>query len=425
LTSLLIAVSSVLALLSNFCIALLGAMKRLAFILTPAILSSLLQSVAAFSPTRPNRLLRPQFPTLYAEDNANEVPPNGSWVLVNDFPVFLNQCALQSMVYLLNQLRDRQTAIWLELFAQPVIRKRTLQSSQDFLLSSMVNAAKEATKEKETPRQSQDIHLLTYHGLAIFNTTIFPTWASFYEKLLQEPSEEYTIVSEMKYVPDYDLEINPASLCSRIVSVREQIAREFVKDLHVIADMGGQTLESYWRRLKQQKDGDEGAQVERSNMLFLEASADPDNYDYAPSPLRKGNFDLLVLLATQESIHRVLNDASAEEKGSTDKASVRFLRNFYSIRIGTHFTGRQPYGRADDFLHELLDSSPSTVQIQDEEVQLVDPIRIAELILEQREKVATEWGDMAYEAPGTHTEIKRWQLNRLMGIDTTVENSFE
>jgi hypothetical protein len=317
-------------------------------------------------------------------------------------------------------MRDRHTALWLEDFTSPIIRKRTKDKKEDVVLSNMAKALQDATRATQMEKQ---IQLLSYHGLGALNTTMFPTWESYFERLLQEPGVTYLIESSRPLVPTYELDINPASLCSRLISVREQIAREFVRDLDVIADMSGNMMNSYYERMKEQKGDDEGqVDFEHTNLLFLEMSVDSD---YAPSPLRKGNFDLLVSLTTQESIHRVLNDGSAREDDSPDKSSIQFLRNFYAQRIGSHFTGSNWYGRADNFLEELLSSPPRVVQLQDEQCGLVDPIRVVELILKEREKVALEWLELSLDVPKSHTDIKRWQLNKLMGYDTTADNSFQ
>lgn len=348
--------------------------------------------------------------------NDSEMSEQGPWKLPNDFNLLLNQCTIQSLIFLINSLKDRHTAIWLEDFTQPVIQSRTKDKKGDVVLTNMAKALSDAMHETQMERP---IKLLTYHGLAALNTTLFPTWESYFIKLLQEPGVTYSIESSRPYVPNYELEINPASLCSRLISVREQLAREFVNDLDVISEISGQMLPNYFEKVKQ---GDEQAGIGRPNLMFLDMSV---HEDYAPSSLRKGNFDLLVLLATQESIHRVLNDAANRADGSPDKSSVQFLRNFYTQRLGSHFTGSNWYSRADDFLDELLKSPASVVQLQDEECGLVDPVRVVELILKEREELALEWLEIALDAPKSHTEIKRWQLNRLMGIDTTVENSFE
>jgi hypothetical protein len=244
------------------------------------------------------------------------------------------------------------------------------------------------------------------------NTNIYPTWDSFFQKLLEMPEEVMTIKSTRPHVPDYEIEINPASLCNRLISVREQIAREFVMDLDALAEMSTNFITDFY---EYQKKNDAERHLEghgyRSNLFFLDSINGEffGDEDYVrPSPLRKGNFDLLTVLATQESIHRILND------DPIDRASYRFLRNFYAQRVGSHFTGNNFYGRADNFLEELLTTAPNVLQMQDEKCDLVDPACIVELILKERERVADEWIDLALNAPNLHTDIKRMQFQRLM-----------
>ena len=86
---------------------------------------------------------------------------------------------------------------------------------------------------------AQDKDILKYHGLAMLNCTRFPTWDAYFETLLIQPKEYYTIESPHPNLPSYDLDIEPTSLCSRMLSVRTQIAAEFEHDLDVIANMGG------------------------------------------------------------------------------------------------------------------------------------------------------------------------------------------
>jgi hypothetical protein len=311
--------------------------------------------------------------------------PSGQWELYNSFEHFLNQCAIQSLLFLINSLRDRHTALWLEDFTQPIIHSRTLEASgRDHVLSSMATALNDAMADTQTERQ---IKLLTYHGLGAINTTLFPTWDSYFEKLLEQPGELYSIESSRPHVPSYTLDIAPASLCSRLISVREQIAREFVNDLDVIAESSLSTMQKYRTKVQQQLDSSPESKLERINLYFLEMSV---HEDYVPSPLRKGNFDLLLTMTTQEAIHRILNrlggsptttkDECTIGDSTVDHSSVQFLRNFYTQRIGTHFTGSNYYGRADDFLDELLQTMPSIVQLKDSECGLVDPELLVEMI---------------------------------------------
>jgi hypothetical protein len=336
----------------------------------------------------------------------NELLHEGQWSLLNDFPTFLNQAAIQSLVFLVTSLRDRHTAIWLEDFTQPIIRSRTKDRASDEVLSNMATALSSAMHETAAERP---LELLTYHGLGAINATRFPTWNSFFEQLLQEETVSYRVESTRSHVPSYDIEINPASLCRRLLSVREQIAREFATDLDAIIEMSETMTNRY-------SDG----KLEKPNLFFLDSSV---HEDYSPSPLRKGNFDLLLTLTTQEAVHRILN---LECPGSC-KATVAFLYDFYLHRIETHFTGSNWYGRAEDFLEQLLQTPPSSIQIQDDVVSLIDPMHLAELILTQREHVAEEWLELALDVGQSHTEIRRLELNRLLArkVDHNPSTGFE
>jgi hypothetical protein len=390
-------------------------------------------------------------------DNNNNEEGATLWALANDFPLFLNQCAIQSFMFLLRSLRDPQTVLWLEAFTQPVIRsKRALiqqaleknkpSPNADEVDDNVTTAAADKTlanperqqvpmTSDSTPNSGVNAKSLLYHGLGLLNTTLFPTWDAYFRELLDQPSTTLLIESSRAHIPTYELQINPASLCSRILSVREQIAKEFANDLSVIASMGQQTLDTYWRAVKEEeKSGDAynpNMKVLRTSLAFLDftsGDAGDDENDYAPSPLRKGNFDLLVLLTTQEAIHRVLNSQARQEYSDNNKDDTpdRFLYNFYTERLVTHFTGIQPYGRADDFIEELMTTPPRLVQRSDTVTSLIDPVRIAELILQEREQVALEWKQVAQNSPQMHMEIKRLQLNRLMGRTGNEEaNSYQ
>ena len=92
---------------------------------------------------------------------------------------------------------------------------------------------------KEASRRYKNLPGLKYHGLAIFNCTKFPTWDSYFEQLLEQPKQSYLVESNHKHVPSYEFDVDPATLCTRMLSVRAQIAEEFEHDLTVIAQMGG------------------------------------------------------------------------------------------------------------------------------------------------------------------------------------------
>jgi hypothetical protein len=343
----------------------------------------------------------------YASADGNGTPRVPQWHLSNDFETFLNQRTIQSFLFLVKSLRDPQTVLWVENFTQPAL-----------------HSGRSSTYTSHLQSGSSNSQLLSYHGLAAMNVTRFPTWDIYFKELLKQPTVIYTVESESKHIPTYDMEINPGRLCARMLAVRQQIAQEFARDLDVVATMGGHTLEAYWESLRASRRTPSAADNDRdivgnytsgTNLVFLELHPDPTS-DYAPSPLRQGNFDLLVLLATQEAVHRVLNDP-ARQTGVT-KVTNDYLCGFYEQRLDTHFTGGQRYHRAADFLAELLEAPPLLRSVSDGNTALLDPTFMAELLLHQREKVAKEWQLLVQAASEVHMEIQRLQLNRLMSVNT-------
>jgi len=338
-------------------------------------------------------------------------PIDDGWKLKNDFSIFLNQCSIQTFYSVLKTIRDPHTVRWMDNFTQSIIPAfdSNARASSDDTGSDNVETS------RGIPYSSK---LLTYHGLGAINTTLYPTWESYFAILLEQPTEHFLIQSGGLQMRDYELDINPASICTRLISIREQIAEEFANDLGVLAHtMGQHTMDSYYDLmedigLQKTKDrNNNGRRLPPHNLVFLGYALDPID-GFTPSPLRQHNFDLAVLLATQESIHRLLN------KHCNDNGPHRqYLLDFYVERLESHFTGTQRYGRADDFLEELLFGPPRQVSVVQGEgtTVVVDPVRVAEWILQERREVALEWQSACKNIPSKdHIQIKRLQLDRLM-----------
>jgi hypothetical protein len=244
---------------------------------------------------------------------------------------------------------------------------------------------------------------------------------------------------------------------SRIVSVRDQIAAEWTADLETLRAANEMILDSYYVMLSSQRFDDVPAVAEddassesadcasltapysgatykqsvhneqsrkaydRTAMMVLGNNIVQDGL--ASSPYRRGSFDLLGLLATQESIHRVLRNY--REAGEERDVSFQWLRDFYVARVVSHFDGNQEYGRADDFLEELLLTSPS-VKEMDGKIGLIDPMRIAEDIIAMRSEVAHDWRDIVVDVPSKdHTELRKHSLAIRMGKTIERSPSFE
>jgi len=150
---------------------------------------------------------------------------------------------------------------------------------------------------------------------------------------------------------------------------------------------------------------------DRTAMLVLGNNIVHDGV--ASSPYRKGSFDLLGLLATQESIHRVLREY--KEAGEERDVSFEWLRTYYISRVSDYFDGNQSYGRADDFLEELM-LTPPAMKEMDGKMGFIDPMRIAEDIIATRSEVAKDWKDIIADVPLVdHAELRKVVLQIRMG----------
>jgi hypothetical protein len=381
-----------------------------------------------------------------SDNDSMQQERTGYWNLPNDFSMFLTQRSIQSFMFLTSQLRDPETCYWVEDFTQPNLVKlgnsnsntNTNTNNKPILDSGDDIAGDDTATQKENEDQERTCHLLRYHGLAAMDLEVFPTWESYFEQLLEQPTDTWIIAGHQSHIPDYTWEIDPNSLCGRILSVREQLSREFASDLQAVSDMGGQTFEWYWDKLKQSRktedenssssssrrssDGSTTPPIDpsslrsfRENLLFLEINVDNPELDHKPSPLRRGNFDLLVLLATEEAIHRVLNRWEERrlegDLNESESASQRFLEEFYQDRQD-FFHGPLPgYGKADGVLEELLGSD---LRFKNDSSYVIHPTKIAELVLKERERVALDWMAIAEEAPVHHMKIQKLRLDKMM-----------
>lgn len=227
---------------------------------------------------------------------------------------------------------------------------------------------------------------------------------------------------------EFNIEVDPPSLVNRIIAVREQISAEWKDDLDTLRVANDMILASYHdKSMKARKvetkdaiDGGTSAELldkssaretvafERTAMFMLQNSND----DLSSSPLRLRNFDLLMLLATQESIHRVLRNF--KDAGREQDATFQWFRDYYVERVASFFDGNQETGRADDFLEELLLTPPSVKSTEQGRVALIDPLLIAEAIIRTRSTVAMEWKEVAASVQQDHMSLRRELLGKQM-----------
>lgn len=240
--------------------------------------------------------------------------------------------------------------------------------------------------------------------------------------------------------------------------MREQLSKEWIQDLDMLMKLNDDVMEAYEEYLDSKDeaamkdddvdDDDEEDDIESCpnddddesirNLLAPYSVPEPRTKEHTPiedmakrpiidrnavfawsqslfaqdrdsSPFRETNFDLLLLLSTQESIHRVLKRYKKND-GNVSHQTYEWLLDFYKDRVKNHFDGHQTFGRAEDFLEELLQTNPIILETKNEVVAFIDPARIAEDIVRERSEVAIEWMSVAKTIPNEHTDLRRMLL---------------
>jgi len=273
-------------------------------------------------------------------------------------------------------------------------------------------------------------NLLEYHGTgASFMADV--RWDAPLLEMLDQPKDHMIVSAKRRgnghggwsknnpYLKDrfveFKIDIDPASLTDRILAVREQIGREWVSDLEILGRANQQILDSYFQIAKEEREKLDSDLLTSPALAFERTAANALNnhtaFGATGSPFRGGSFDLLYNLCTQASVHRLLHTL----RDMREDAHTEWLRNFYSERVADFFDGDLPYGRADDFIEELLLSSPSIIDSEDGTISLIDPHRLAEQIIETRNDIVLEWIEAMNQVPSDHQDgIRRILLNKRM-----------
>jgi len=300
---------------------------------------------------------------------------------------FLTQRSVQTFIFFLKECHDPYTARWIE----------------DF---------------------TESTNLLSYHGTEAFSCERFPGWDSLLTEMMAQPPDvlvldiENNLSGLSKNNPyrkketvhrTIKIDIEPPSLAGRILSVRESLSREWTQDLELVISANKKITASY---------NDKIANSHIENLPNGISSGDVNFRSGTSKHLEKhhafesgSNFDVLFLLSTQESVHRVLKKfiAAGDEKAT----SYQWLLDYYSQNADKYFNRNQRYGRANEFVDNLLRTLPYTIN-KEGNVDHINPLSIAEEIIRVRGEVASEWKNMMSLVPESQADIRQDVFMRQM-----------
>ena len=216
------------------------------------------------------------------------------------------------------------------------------------------------------------------------------------------------------WVLQFKIDIRPATLVQRLLPVREQLANEFERDLNIVGIVDEMIMESYFSKLRDVDGVEDKSPVTAFDRISNDILTNYTEFqEGGSSPFRRGNFDLLYSLSTQTAAHRLLRELQSTAASDND-VTYQWFKRFYTEKLPQYFDGDQKFGRADDFIDELLSTPPALVDMG-KTVGLTDPLQIAERLIALRSNIAQEWKSMMREVPQDHLEMNDVLIRVMMG----------
>ena len=199
----------------------------------------------------------------------------------------------------------------------------------------------------------------------------------------------------------YTSTIYPRNLASNIISMREILADEWVKDLSLIESENVELLRHHNEMVRNR--------VDLAQQYLNPPREDCDQF----SPLRISSYDLLEKLVTEAAVRRIVDDLSRGPAG--DRLAGRWLQEQFFGEPGAGFRGDHGPDIGRGFMRHLLGAVPVIVSATaasggGSSATLVDPHEVASKVMIEREHVAER---MAQRLADTRAVHMRWTLSLL------------
>lgn len=195
-------------------------------------------------------------------------------------------------------------------------------------------------------------------------------------------------------VQSFNVSIEPKVIADNILTIREQLAHEWEEDLLLMEKENNELWRHHFAMVNDLEDRAEALQL---------PTFEHDAGTSLSSPLRGGSFDLLMNAATVVAVHSLLRSWQSQ---SSKAVCSRWLRQFWVLH-GSLFSGDYGYGSAKKFVSEMLAETPSICSSPGGEMDLIDPLNIAQEVMDERVAVCKLWAELLQSAPED-----RWTLQR-------------
>uniref|UniRef100_A0A7S4BIS2 Uncharacterized protein n=3 Tax=Chrysotila carterae TaxID=13221 RepID=A0A7S4BIS2_CHRCT len=344
----------------------------------------------------------------------------------------LLQCAIQAQLSYYNEFKDELKARWLESFLghdHLRVQRVSDHGGGRLLYQGIDNGLRcdwrgyVRTMLKAPPEEysvSYKVGTADTAGMPQIPQTgadgAEPPWASASASRRNNPY----LQKQEPQTREYQTILEPRRIARGLLSIRQQIADEWMKDISIIAAEG-----EYLRACHQDDvcsvEVDSFLTVNTTDVKVLEDPAAPlppalmaastqafNSWNLPDSsPFRSANFDLLQRALTREAALAAMK--SLARRGDEHAANAEFLRARL-VRWSPRFEEPKRRQMAGLFLTELLHESP-TIQRRDGKALFTDPSLVAAEVLEQRLRIATRWQEAVSQTADKQADVLREDLN--------------
>lgn len=197
----------------------------------------------------------------------------------------------------------------------------------------------------------------------------------------------------------YTDSIYPAKVARQLISIRETLAEEWTDDLGLIQ----------YDNIELRRHHDEEVKNLVDDQERFQCAIRPDECGKdgsGSSPLRIASYDLLKNAVTLHALLMLIEEQDANE---LQRHQAKWLRTFGK----THATGLQGdngWHVARDVVYEMMNQPVSVRKSPRGKPQFIDPLGLADRLLELRAELSSDWIEELRQVPNHHLGLARQRL---------------
>lgn len=200
----------------------------------------------------------------------------------------------------------------------------------------------------------------------------------------------------------YTVDIKPLDVVDGILKAREEIAEEFRDDLELMALENKEVWTHHEEEVKNGSDEEEGHRMPAYDAGRSKASS---------TPLRRQSYDLLQKLTTFVAACTLIKNM---QRDSAQADSAKWLFDFTQGYMEEFINQpARPYGVAKRYLQDMMNAPISMKTGRSGQPVFVDPVAIAQELLDERLRVAEGWREELETVDDDHIYIRRIMLEQI------------